>query len=92
VIWGPSASTPGPFPKIEFCQSIGAYGQYGTAANHYYGTHSETLPKRQNQETNMTILTLAIFAGFILTTSIWAFGRLDREGRLLFIEDLDPIN
>ncbi len=39
----------------------------------------------------MTLLTLAIFAGFILTTSIWAFARLDREGKLLLIEDLEHI-
>jgi len=37
----------------------------------------------------MILLTLAIFAGLILTTSIWAFGRLDPEGKLLFIEDLE---
>jgi hypothetical protein len=37
----------------------------------------------------MILLTLATFAGFILTTSIWAFARLDREDKLLFIEDLE---
>lgn len=39
----------------------------------------------------MIILTLAIFAGFILTTSIWAFARLGREDKLHFIEDLEHI-
>ena len=39
----------------------------------------------------MILFTLTIFAGFILTTSIWAFARLDREGKLLFIEDLEHV-
>lgn len=37
----------------------------------------------------MTLITLATFAGVILLTSIWAFGRLDRDEKVLFVEDLD---
>lgn len=37
----------------------------------------------------MTLLTLAAFATLILTSSIWAFGRLDRDGKLIFVDDLD---
>ena len=37
----------------------------------------------------MTLITLATFAGVILSTSMWTFGRLDRDEKVLFVEDLD---
>lgn len=37
----------------------------------------------------MTMITLATFATAILSTSIWTFGRLDRESKLSLVENLE---